>query len=135
MGPKGAEPASNSFSHNCFSLPHIEDTFRTPNYPRLPVSILVPRRRTIGVRLSEAEYAALERFCVESGARSISDLARIAISRYLNHASDESWLTSAVNQNAAQVKELEEKIARLSSEIGILRAGSLANADPIEGEV
>jgi len=97
------------------------------------VSILVPRQRTIGVRLSEAEYAELERFCVESGARSISDLARIAISRYLNRDTEESSLALAVNQNAAQVKELEEKIARLSSEIAVLRTGSLAGAGPIEG--
>lgn len=97
--------------------------------------VLVPRQRTIGVRLSEAEYAALERFCVKSGARSISDLARIAISRYLNCAAEESSLTLAVNQNAAQVKELEEKMARLSSEIAVLRAGSLAGAGPAEGEI
>ena len=99
------------------------------------MSILVTRQRTIGVRLSDTEYAALERFCVESGARSISDLARIVISCYLNRVTEESSLTLAVNQNAAQVKELEEKIARLSSEIAVLRTGSLTSAGPIEGEV
>jgi len=99
------------------------------------VSVLVPRQRTIGVRLSDAEYEALKRFCVESGARSISDLARVAISRYLNRATEESSLTLAVNQNAVQVKELEEKIARLSSEIAVLRAGSQTGADQIDGKV
>jgi outer membrane murein-binding lipoprotein Lpp len=103
-------------------------------YPRLLVSVLVPRQRTIGVRLSEAEYTALERFCVGSGARSISDLARIAISSYLNRGTEESSLTLAVSQNAAQVKDLEEKIARLSSEIAQLRAASPAGAGPGEGE-
>lgn len=99
------------------------------------MSVLVPRQRTIGVRLSEAEYAELERFCVQNGARSISDLARIAISRYLNRATEESSLILAVSQNAAQVKELEEKIAKLSSEIAVLRAGPQAGADPVEGEI
>ena len=99
------------------------------------MSVLVPRQRTIGVRLSDAEYEALKRFCVESGARSISDLARVAISRYLNRATEESSLTLAVNQNAVQVKELEEKIARLSSEIAVLRAGSQTGADQIDGKV
>lgn len=94
------------------------------------MSILVPRQRTIGVRLSEAEYAALERFCVESGTRSISDLARIAISSYLKRTTEENSLTLAVSQNAVQVKELEEKIAKLSSEIAVLRAGSLAVTSP-----
>ena len=96
------------------------------------MSVLIPRQRTIGVRLSEAEYAALEHFCIEAGARSISDLARIAISHYLNRAAEENSLTLAVNQNAAQVKELEEKIARLSSEIAVLRAVSPACTGPID---
>ena len=47
------------------------------------MAVLIPRVRTIGVRLSKEEYAALERFAVESGARSISDVARTAICTFL----------------------------------------------------
>lgn len=88
------------------------------------MSILVPRHRTIGVRLSEEEYAALERYCVESGARSISDLARSAISNFVNRASQEGGLASVVNQNVAQVKELEQRLERLSVELAIFKANS-----------
>jgi hypothetical protein len=93
----------------------------------------MPRIRTIGVRLSEEEYAMLEKFCVESGARSISDLARNAIWRFVNRASQESALTSTVEHNVAQVKDLEEKIARLSAEIALLRSGSKPGSGSIDG--
>lgn len=98
----------------------------------LSVSVLIPRIRTIGVRLSEDEYLTLEKFCVESGARSISDLARNAIWSFLNRASQESALASTVNENVAQVKTLQERIARLSEEIALLKAASPAGPDSAE---
>jgi hypothetical protein len=88
------------------------------------VAVLVPRHRTIGVRLSEEEYTALEKFCVESRSRSISDLARSAIASFLSRTALENTLTSTVNRHAAQVQDLEEKIARLYEEIALLRAAS-----------
>jgi uncharacterized small protein (DUF1192 family) len=96
------------------------------------MSVLIPRIRTIGVRLSEDEYSALERFCVESGARSISDFARNAICSFVHHANGESALASVLTENVAQVKSLEEKIARLSEEIALLKAASPAGHDAIE---
>ena len=93
------------------------------------MAVLIPRIRTIGVRLSKDEYSSLERFCVESGARSLSDLARTAICSFVDRANRERMLASAVNQNAARVKELEEKIQRLSAEIASLR--STASPNPI----
>lgn len=88
------------------------------------MAVLIPRIRTIGVRLSEDEYSSLEKFCIESGARSISDLARNAIWSFVNRANQDTALASTVNQNAAQVKDLEEKIAKLSDEIALLKAAS-----------
>ncbi len=85
------------------------------------MAVLIPRHRTIGVRLSEEEYEALEKFCAEGGARSISDLARSAIASFLNRARQEKSLTSTVNRHAAQVKDLEQRIERLSAEIALLR--------------
>ena len=40
------------------------------------MTVLIPRIRSINVRLSQEEYLELERFSVASGARSISDLVR-----------------------------------------------------------
>jgi hypothetical protein len=91
------------------------------------VTILVPRTRAIGVRLSEEEYSVLEKFCVENGVRSISDLARAAISNFVNRANQENALASAVSENVAQVKEMEVKIKRLSAEIALLKVASPAS--------
>lgn len=84
--------------------------------------VLVPRIRTIGVRLSEDEYSSLEKFCVESGARSISDLARAAICSFVSRGNQESALVLMVNDHGEQVKDLQDKIERLSAEIASLRA-------------
>ncbi|MGH9564092.1 MAG: hypothetical protein ACRD3S_21780 [Terracidiphilus sp.] len=96
------------------------------------MAVLIPRHRTIGVRLSEEEYAALEQFCVRSSARSISDLARSAIASFLHHEHQENVLTSTVNHHAAQVRELEQKVENLCAEIALLRAASTAGPGPAE---
>jgi len=92
------------------------------------MAVLIPRIRTIGVRLSEDEYSSLEKFCVENGARSMSDLARTAIGRFVNQVNQENILASTMNKNMARVKELEERIQKLSAEITSLRA--IASSDP-----
>lgn len=88
------------------------------------MTVLFRRHRTIGIRLSEEEYKALEKFCVETGARSISDLARTAISGIVNPVGQDRGLALVVNQHAVQVKELEQKLERLSAELAIFKANS-----------
>jgi uncharacterized small protein (DUF1192 family) len=91
----------------------------------LSVAVLIPRIRTLGVRLSEDEYLSLEKFCVKSGARSISDVARTAICNFVSRGNEENELASTVSQNVAQVKELEQKIEALTTEISLLKANSV----------
>jgi uncharacterized small protein (DUF1192 family) len=86
------------------------------------VAVLIPRIRTLGVRLSEDEYLSLEKFCVKTGARSISDVARTAICSFVSRGNEENQLASAVSQNVAQVKEMEQKIEALTTEIALLKA-------------
>ena len=85
------------------------------------MGVLIPRRRTIGVRLTHEEFAALERFCLANGARSISDLARSAICGLLNSTSRDGALASTVNEYSEQVKGLEQKVERLTAEIASLK--------------
>lgn len=132
MGPTGAKPSSGTLLRvdllrsivEDYTPSHIFNSIFESLFESL-VTILVPRIRTIGVRLSEDEYSALEKFCVESGARSISDLARTAICSFVNRANQESTLVSVVNQHAAQVKELEQKLKRLSADLAIFTANSV----------
>jgi len=87
------------------------------------MSVLIPRTRTIGVRLSEQEYAALEKYCVENGARSISDLARSAICNLVNQVNQEHAPVEGVSGPSMRVKHLQEKLEMLAAEIASLKAG------------
>ncbi len=92
------------------------------------MTVLIPRTRTISVRLSDEEFAALERYCVSSGARSISDLARNAMWGVVNRSSQESALASTVNEHSALVKGLEQKIEQLTAEIALMKMGRQVSA-------
>lgn len=94
--------------------------------------ILIPRSRTISVRLSEDEYASLEKFCVETGARSISELARNAVSSYVSRVNQENALASTVSQNVEQVKELQRRIEALTAELALFKA-STAGRESCDG--
>lgn len=90
------------------------------------MTILDPRTRTIGVRVSDDEYAALERFCVTGGARSISDLARTAIWEFVNRAGRQRSLSSRTI-SSAQIQVLERRIEMLSAEIASLKSDKEPN--------
>lgn len=100
-------------------------TRRSSSISRLEMSVpvLIPRTRTISVRLSEKEHAALEKFCLDGGARCISDLARNAIHSFVSRAAEENVLLESLVQNSAQVKELEQKLEGLAVEFASLKAG------------
>jgi hypothetical protein len=100
------------------------------------MSVLMPRARSISVRLSYEEFAALEKYCVASGARSISDLARSAICSLLNRAHEESALILTVHEHSALVKSLQGKIEKLTGEIGLLKAAKRSGGlDMSEGNM
>ncbi|MGA7243575.1 MAG: ribbon-helix-helix protein, CopG family [Terracidiphilus sp.] len=85
------------------------------------MSVLIPRTRTISVRLSEEEFAALEKHCAESGSRSLSDLARSALCGLLGRSSQGNVLAVA-DGYSAQMRELEQKVEKMRAEIAMLRA-------------
>lgn len=84
--------------------------------------VLFPRTRAISVRLSEEEYAALEKFCLDGGARCISDVARDAIRSFVSQASKESTLQASLMQNSDQVKEVTQRLELLALEFATLKA-------------
>lgn len=78
----------------------------------------------INVRLSEEEYLELERFCMASGARSISDLVRSTIHKVVTSANQESSLASSVIEYSTHVRDLEQRIKELAAELASFRAGT-----------
>lgn len=91
------------------------------------MAVLIPRSRTIGVRLSEEEYSALEMFSVQTGARSISDVARTAICKFVRKPVRDSSFPSAL-EHARQISDLEQKVLELNAEISSLKAERALNA-------
>jgi hypothetical protein len=91
------------------------------------MSVLIPRIRTINVRLSEEEYLALERFCVASGARSISDLVRGAMDSLVTGGNQEHALASSINRYSTHVRYLELKVEELAAQVESFKAGMLTN--------
>ena len=87
------------------------------------MAVLIPRIRTINVRLSEEEYLELERFCVASGARSISDLVRNTMNSLVSNRNQDNSLASSVNEYSAHVKDLELRVSDLAAELESFRTG------------
>lgn len=88
------------------------------------MSVLIPRIRTINVRLSEEEYLELERFCVASGARSISDLVRNTMNGLVTSGNKDNSLASSVNEYSSHVKDLELRVKELAAELASFRTGA-----------
>jgi Arc/MetJ-type ribon-helix-helix transcriptional regulator len=86
------------------------------------MTVLKPRSRTISVRLSEEEFAALERFCAAGEARSISDLARNAICDVLKRSGQQDTLADTVHEYAAQVRNLEHSVKLLTEEMASIKS-------------
>jgi hypothetical protein len=67
----------------------------------------------ISVRMSEEEFSTLRRMCVATGARSLSDMAR---------ANQETATDATKNEYHTQMKDLEQKVERLSAEVALFKA-------------
>jgi len=85
------------------------------------MAVLIPRIRTINVRLSEEEYLELERFCVASGARSISDLVRSTMHSLVISRNQDNSLASSVIEYSGHVKDLEQRVKELAAELESFR--------------
>ena len=88
------------------------------------MAILIPRTRSINVRMSEAEYSELERLCITRSARSMSDMVRHTLQCFIRSAQQEPTLPWSVSADAARVKVLEQRVETLSAEIEALRASA-----------
>jgi len=72
--------------------------------------------------MSEEEFSALRRICVATGARSVSDLAREAMRRLFDGENHEGAEAPTRSEYYSQMKDLEQKVEKLSAEIALFRA-------------
>lgn len=86
------------------------------------MSILRPRSRTIGVRVSEEEFANLRQLCIASGARSISDLVRNSMHDILAGVLRGDEAPSNECAYVAQIKNLERRVEKLTAQFALLKA-------------
>jgi hypothetical protein len=76
----------------------------------------------ISIRMSEEEFSTLRRMCVATGARSLSDLAREAMRSLLVGVKQETAADATRNENYAQMRDLEQKVEKLSAEVALFKA-------------
>jgi len=78
------------------------------------------RSKMVSIRLSHDEFRRLRELCAASGARSLSDLARDAMHRFMISGSQgnggvDQDLTARVSELDQRLSYLQEKVARLAS--------------------
>ena len=84
--------------------------------PEGNMTVFKPRSRMISIRLSDEEYSGLKRLCVVKGARSVSDLARSAMSDLLA-GGVEGRLGSRVEEVRMQITALDRKLDEISARL------------------
>ncbi len=85
------------------------------------MGVLVPRIRTVGIRLSEDEHSALEKYCRANGARSVADMARNAVLGLVTSRRKSAPTVSTVNENDGRLRDLEQKVEALSLELTAMK--------------
>jgi len=101
--------------------------------------MLNKRSRIVSIRLSEDEYRKLSDICVQTGARSVSDLARqrlvYASTNGKQLSPDLQWRLSQIDGN---LNSLRDEVARLATIVGVHEPGAppdhASQPRPIEGE-
>jgi hypothetical protein len=71
--------------------------------------------------MSEEEFSTLRRISLATGARSVSELAREAMRGLLNGTNPGNG-DAARNEYSAQMRELEQRVDKLSAEIEMFKA-------------
>ena len=92
------------------------------------MSVLKPRKRLVYFRLSEDEFQRVSSFCESSGARSISELARLAIQEFVNVAAgEEAALEGRLRDLERLLSQLNERLRELTCALQI--TGGVAKDD------
>jgi hypothetical protein len=75
-----------------------------------------PKRKMISVRLSAEEYAALHTVYASYGARNVSDLARLAMQRFIVHP----HVSDSIS--VAKIRGLDDRLSAVEKRLALLFA-------------
>jgi hypothetical protein len=84
--------------------------------------VLKPRNRLVYFRVSEDEFLQFSAICQSAGARSLSDLARLAMQQMLAQRAEEA-------QVASRLRTFDELISVLNDRLGEMNDLLRANRD------
>ena len=91
--------------------------------------VIKPRTRTVTFRVSADEFSSLMSSCVRSGARSLSEYARVAVLDKDKRHGEQAGLTGDLKTVSETLVELEASLLEVSKKIrGVLGRGP-ANGD------
>ena len=88
------------------------------------MTVFNQRRRIVSLRLSDDEYERLVGLCADHDARSVSDLARIAVCDFLDSNGNGRNRRLSGTDIEAKVRRLEAELRRLSGQLD-LKASSV----------
>jgi hypothetical protein len=78
------------------------------------MSVLRPRNRLVYFRISEDEFRQLNDVCGDIGARSLSDLARTAVQRFITASPrEDDYLSTRLRLLEATVNDLNSTVRQL----------------------
>lgn len=92
------------------------------------MTVMKPRTRMISVRLSQEEYSALRHVCLMTGARSVSDLTRDAVSNVLSGVNHENASAANLEEFRDGIKNLESRVGKLEAKLATLESASGSSA-------
>lgn len=103
------------------------------------MAVLKPRNRLVYFRVSEEEFELFTHMCQVEGARSISDLARVALRRLAearNLRSEDDFIVKLQFINEV-VNELSQKVERLNTRLTPVDAIAVkpVASSPDDGEI
>ena len=96
------------------------------------MAVLKPRKRLVYFRLSEDEFQRISRLCESSGARSISELARLAVEEFARAvAAEETALDCRLRDLERVLMELNERVRQLTCALKLGCPPAQENREPI----
>lgn len=102
------------------------------------MAVLKPRSRLVYFRISEDEFQQIQHLCVVTGARSISEMARAAVQKYIDEckhdSSSDEWKQARQSLDGV-LSDLREIVTQLTAVASIYSAESpqtVAHTDPAQ---